>query len=51
MGEKQKNKAPQNKKTSPRDSDCVRDDYLLGGRKYSYSKSPQNETRKRIIRY
>ena len=43
MGKKKKNKAPQKKKTSQRNSDSRRDNLLLGGRNYLDSESPQTE--------
>jgi len=43
MGKKLKKKAPQKKKTAQRKSDNKRDNWPLGGSKYSDSESPQIE--------
>ena len=43
MGKKLKKKAPWKNKTSQRNSDNRRDNWLLGGSKYSDSESPQIE--------
>jgi len=43
MGKKQKKKPPHKKKTSQMNSDSKRDNWLLGGSRYSYSESPQIE--------
>jgi len=43
MGKKQKKKAPQNKKTSERNSGSRRDNWLFDGSKYSNSESPHIE--------
>ncbi len=55
MGKKLKNKAPQKKKTAQRNSDSRRDNWPLGGSKYSNFESPQikdeqaNEASDKII--
>ena len=43
MGKKLKEKVPQKKNTTQRNSDNRRDNWPLGGSKYLYSKSPQIE--------
>ena len=43
MGKKKKKKAPQKKKTPQRNNDNWRDNWPLGGSKYSDLESPQIE--------